>query len=53
MGSQKNQPIEALRALISHTTSGPKKKALMVCEHEIYVELCEEYISHTAKFDEK
>ena len=46
-------PIEALRALISHTTSGPKKKALMVCDvsraffyapvqHEIYVELCEE-----------
>ena len=43
-------PIEALRALISHTT---KKKALMVCDvsraffydpvqHEIYVELCEE-----------
>ena len=25
-------PIEALRALISHTTSGPKKKALMVCD---------------------
>ena len=47
------QPIEALRALISHTTSGPKKKALMVCDvsraffyapvqHEIYLELCEE-----------
>ena len=46
-------PIEALRALISHTTSGPKKKALMVCDvsraffyatvqNEIYVELCEE-----------
>ena len=46
-------PIEALRALISHTTSGTKKKALMVCDvpraffyapvqHEIYVELCEE-----------
>ena len=45
-------PIEALRALISHTTSGPKKIALMVCvsralfyapvQHEIYVELCEE-----------
>ena len=46
-------PIKALRALISHTTSGPKKKALMVCDvsraffyapvkHEIYVELCEE-----------
>ena len=46
-------PIEALRALISHTTSGPKKKALMVCDvsraffyapvqHEIFVELCEE-----------
>ena len=46
-------PIEALRALISHTTSGPKKKALMVCDvsraffyapvqHEKYVELCEE-----------
>ena len=46
-------PIEALRALISHTASGPKKKALMVCDvsraffyapvqHEIYVELCEE-----------
>ena len=46
-------PIEALRALISHTTSGPKKKALMVCDvsraffhapvqHEISVELCEE-----------
>ena len=46
-------PIEALRSLISHTTSGPKKKALMVCavsraffyapvQHEIYVELCEE-----------
>ena len=25
-------PTEALRALISHTTSGPKKKALMVFE---------------------
>ena len=25
-------PIEALRALISHTTSGPKKKALTVCD---------------------
>ena len=25
-------PIEGLRALISHTTSGPKKKALMVCD---------------------
>ena len=25
-------PIEALRALISHTMSGPKKKALMVCD---------------------
>ena len=25
-------PIEALRALISHTTSGTKKKALMVCD---------------------
>ena len=48
------QPIEALRALISHTMSGPKKKALMVCDvsraffyapvqHEIHVEdLCEE-----------
>ena len=46
-------PIEALRALISHTMGGPKKKALMVCDvsraffcapvqHEIYVELCEE-----------
>ena len=46
-------PIEALRALISHTTSGPKKKAWMVCDvsraffyapvqHEIYVELREE-----------
>ena len=46
-------PIEALRALISHTTNGPKKKALMVydvsrgffyvpVQHEIYVELCEE-----------
>ena len=46
-------PIEALRALISHTTSGPKKKALMVCDvsraffyapvqHEIFVVLCEE-----------
>ena len=46
-------PIEALRALISHTTSGPKKKALMVCDvsraffyapvqHEKNVELCEE-----------
>ena len=45
--------IEALRALISLSKSGPKKKALMVCEvsraffyapvqHEIYVELCEE-----------
>ena len=40
--------IEALRALISHTVSGPKKKALMVCDisraffyapvqHEMYV----------------
>ena len=45
-------PIEALRALISHTMSGPETKALMVCDvsrafyapvqHEIYVELCEE-----------
>ena len=46
-------PIEARRALISHTMSGPKKKALMVCDvsraffygpvqHEIYVKLCEE-----------
>ena len=46
-------PIEAPRALISHTTSGPKKKALMVndvsraffyasVQHEIFVELCEE-----------
>ena len=46
-------PIEALRALISYTMSGPKEKALMVCDvsraffyapvqHEIYVELCEE-----------
>ena len=45
-------PIEALRAMISHTTSGTKKKALMVCDvsraffyapvqREIYVELCE------------
>ena len=45
-------PIEALRALISHTMSGPKEKALIVCDvsraffyapvqHEIYVELCE------------
>ena len=43
-------PIEALRAVISHSMSGPKKKALMVCDvsrasfyapvqHEIYVEL--------------
>ena len=43
-------PIEALRALISHTMSGPKKKALMVCDvsraffyapvqHYMYVEL--------------
>ena len=42
--------IEALRAMISHTMSGPEKKALMVCDvsraffyapvqHEIYVEL--------------
>ena len=42
-------PIEALRALISHTISGPRKKALMVCDvsraffyEEIHVELCEE-----------
>ena len=46
-------PIEALRALISHTMSGPKKKALMACDvsrpffhapvqHETHVELCEE-----------
>ena len=46
-------PIEALRALISHSMSGPKKKALMVCDvsraffyapvqHEKDVELCEE-----------
>ena len=46
-------PLEALRALISYTMSGPKKKALMVCDvsrafvyapvqHEIYAELCEE-----------
>ena len=46
-------PLEALRALISHTMSGPKKKALTVCDvsraffyapvqHEKYVELCEE-----------
>ena len=46
-------PIEALRALISHTTSGLKKKALMVwdvsrsffhapVQHEIHVELCVE-----------
>ena len=45
-------PIEALRALISHTMSGPKTKALMVCDvsraffyaavqHEIFVEQCE------------
>ena len=45
--------IEALRALISHTMSGPKKKVLMVCgdsraffytrvQHETYVELCDE-----------
>ena len=43
-------PIEALRALISHSMSSPKKKALMVCDvsraffyapvqHEIYVGL--------------
>ena len=25
-------PIEALRALISHSMSGPRKKALMVCD---------------------
>ena len=34
-----------MRALISHSTSGPKKKALMEFfheQHEIYVELCEE-----------
>ena len=48
-----NPPIEALRTLISHSMSGPKKKASMVCDvsraffyapvlHEIYVELCEE-----------
>ena len=46
-------PIEALRALISRTMSGTKKKALMVCDvsraffyapvqHEKTVELCEE-----------
>ena len=46
-------PIEALRSQISHTMSGSKKKALMMCDvsraffyapvqHEIYVELCEE-----------
>ena len=46
-------PIEALRALIFHSMSVPKNKALMVCDvsraffsapvqHEIYVELCEE-----------
>ena len=46
-------PIEALRALISHSMSGPKKRAFMVCDdsraffhaplqHEIFVELCEE-----------
>ena len=46
-------PIEASRALISHNMSGPKKKALMVCDvsraflyapvqHEMYVELCAE-----------
>ena len=46
-------PIEALRALISHSMSGPKKRAFMVCDvsraffyalvqHEIYVELCQE-----------
>ena len=45
-------PIEALRALISHIMSGPRKKALMVCDvsrafydalvqHEIFVVLCE------------
>ena len=46
-------PIEALRALIFYSVSGPKSKALMVCDvsraffyapvqHVIYVELCEE-----------
>ena len=46
-------PIEALRALISYSVSGPKSKALMVCDvsraffhapvqHEMYVELCEQ-----------
>ena len=46
-------PIEALRALISSSVSGPKSKALMVCDvsraffyapvqHELCVELCEE-----------
>ena len=46
-------PIEALRVLVSHTMSGPKKKALMVChvsraffyapvQNKTYVELCEE-----------
>ena len=46
-------PIEALRALISNSVSGPKSKALMVCDvsraffhapvqHEIYVEFFEE-----------
>ena len=46
-------PIEALRALISYSVSGPKSKALMVCDvsraffyapvqHELYVELREE-----------
>ena len=46
-------PIEALRALISHTMNSPKKEALMVCDvsraffyapvqHDTYVELCEE-----------
>ena len=46
-------PIEALRALISHTTSSQKERKLMVCDvsraffydpeqHGIYVDLCEE-----------
>ena len=46
-------PIEALRALISYSMNGPKKKALVVCDvsraffyapvqHDFFVELCEE-----------
>lgn len=49
-------PIEALRAVLSHATTGKETKAVMVndvsraffyapVQHEIYVELCEEAIT--------